>query len=78
MTSKVGKEKIGYKGVKMKNEKYYSLTLEPDEPACVEYAIGKTFVPSLMSRRKFAYMLRYWLFYHITMQINRTICRTLH
>ena len=39
------KEKIGYKGVKMKNEKYYSLTLEPDEPACVEYAIGKTSKP---------------------------------
>ena len=46
MTSKVSKEKIGYKSVRMKNEKYCSLTLETDEPACVEYAIGKTSKPN--------------------------------
>ena len=45
MTSKVSKEKIGYKNVRMKNEKYYSITVETNELACVEYAIGKTSKP---------------------------------
>lgn len=44
MTSKVGKEKIGYKLVRAKNEKYYSLTIYYD-PSCVEYVIGKTSKP---------------------------------
>ena len=44
MTSKVSKEKVGYKLVRAKNGKYYSLTIY--DPACVEYVVGKTSKPN--------------------------------